>query len=52
MFDKGVGYMQLKKRLKSKWNVKGDFSIIDIGCDYFVTRFTNMEENFCPYTRT
>ena len=44
MFDKGVGYMQLKKRLKSKWNLKGDFSLIDIGCDYFVTRFTNMED--------
>ena len=44
MFDKGVGFMQLQKRLKAKWSLKGDFSLIDIGCDYFVTRFTNMED--------
>ena len=44
MFDKGIGFMQLQKRLKSKWGLKGDFSLIDIGCDYFVTRFTNMED--------
>ena len=30
MFDKGVGYMQLQKRLKSKWSLEGDFSLIDI----------------------
>ena len=37
MFDKGIGYLQLKRRLKSKWALKGDFSLIDIGCDYYVT---------------
>ena len=37
MFDKGIGYLQLKRRLKLKWNLKGDFSLIDIGCDYYVT---------------
>ena len=44
MFDKGIGYLQLKRRLKTKWALKGDFSLIDIGCDYYVTRFTNMED--------
>jgi len=42
--DKGIGYMQLKRRLRLKWALKGDFSLIDIGCDYYVTRFTNMED--------
>ena len=31
MFDKGIGYLQLKRRLKTKWALKGDFSFIDIG---------------------
>jgi len=44
MFDKGIGYGQLKRRLKTKWALKGDFSLIDIGCEYYVTRFTNMED--------
>jgi len=44
MFEKGIGFMQLQKRLKAKWSLKGDFSLIDIGCDYFVTQFTNMKD--------
>jgi len=44
MFDKGIGYLQLKRRLKAKWALRGDFSLIDIGCDYYVTRFTNTED--------
>ncbi|KAJ8433409.1 hypothetical protein Cgig2_026673 [Carnegiea gigantea] len=28
----------------AKWALKGDFSLIDIGCDYYVTRFTNPED--------
>ena len=44
MFDKGIGYLQLKRRLKTKCALRGDFSLIDIGCDYHVIRFTNMED--------
>jgi len=44
MFNKGIGYLQLKRRLKTKWALQGDFSLIDIGCDYYVTRFTNIED--------
>ena len=36
--------MQLKKRLKTKWALKGDFSLIDIVSDYYVMRFTNRED--------
>ena len=35
--------MQFKKCLKTKWSLSGDFSLIDIGYDYYVTRFTNRE---------
>lgn len=44
LFDKGVNYMELKKRLKIKWALQGHFSIIDIGFDYYVTRFINRED--------
>lgn len=44
LFDKGVGYMQLKKCLKTKWALKGDFSLIDVDFDYYVARFTNKED--------
>ena len=44
MFDKGIGYLQLKRRLKTKWALRGDFSLIDIGYGYCVTRFTNLED--------
>lgn len=44
LLDKGVGYMQLKKRLETKWSLRGDFSLIDIGFDYYLTRFTNRED--------
>jgi len=43
LFDKGVGYTQLKKRLKTKWVFDGDFSLMDMGYDYYVIRFTNRE---------
>lgn len=41
LFHKGVGYIQLKKRLRA---LKGDFSLIDIGFDYYVIRFMNRED--------
>jgi len=44
MIDKGVGYLGLKRTLKAKWALKGDFSLIDIRCDYYVTRFSNLED--------
>ncbi|KAJ8421286.1 hypothetical protein Cgig2_029432 [Carnegiea gigantea] len=31
-------------RLKTKWALKGDFSLIDIGHDYYVTKFMNMDD--------
>lgn len=44
MFDKGIGFMQLKRGLKKKWLLKGDFPLIDIGFEYYVTRFMEQED--------
>lgn len=44
MFDKGIGFMQLERGLKKKWALKGDFSLIDIGFDYCMTKFTELED--------
>jgi len=44
MFNKGIGFLQLKRQLKIKWALKGDFSLIDIGHDYYVARFSNLED--------
>ena len=44
MFDGSLGYMGLMKRLKRKWQLKGDFSLTDIGCKYFIARFNNMDD--------
>ncbi|KAJ8427976.1 hypothetical protein Cgig2_017463 [Carnegiea gigantea] len=44
MFDKAMGYLQLKRRLQTKWALKGDFSLIEIDYDYYVMRFANLED--------
>lgn len=41
MFDGNLGYMGLMRRLKKKWSIKGELSLTDIGCKYFIARFTN-----------
>jgi len=40
-FKKRMGYLQLKKSLLAKWAPKGDFALIEIGCDYYVARFSD-----------
>jgi len=44
MFDKGIGFLQLRQRLKTKRALKGDFSLIDIGYGYYITRFSNLDD--------
>jgi len=34
LFEKGVGYLQLHKSLATKWNLREDFALIDVGYDY------------------
>lgn len=44
MFDGSLDYMGLMKRLKRKWQLKGEFSLTDIGCKYFIARFNNIDD--------
>lgn len=41
MFAGNVGYMGLMRKLKKKWELKGDLALTDIGHIYFIARFTN-----------
>ncbi|XP_021731247.1 uncharacterized protein LOC110698146 [Chenopodium quinoa] len=41
MFSGRLGYMGLMRRLKKKWNIKGELALTDIGCDFYISRFTN-----------
>lgn len=44
MFDKNIGYMTLMRRLSKKWQLKGEFSLTDVGCSYYIDRFSNLED--------
>ncbi|XP_021737483.1 uncharacterized protein LOC110703993 [Chenopodium quinoa] len=44
MFDGSLGYMGLMKKLKRKWQLKGDMSLTAIGSKYFIARFSNSED--------
>ncbi|XP_048498020.1 uncharacterized protein LOC125496563 [Beta vulgaris subsp. vulgaris] len=44
MFDGKVGYMGLMRKLKRKWSIKGELALTDIGCRYYIARFTNKED--------
>lgn len=44
MFNGKVGYMGLMRKLKRKWSLKGDMILTDIGCKYYIARFTNNED--------
>ncbi|XP_021741187.1 uncharacterized protein LOC110707488 [Chenopodium quinoa] len=41
LFSGKIGYMGLIRRLKKKWNIRGELALTDIGCDYYIARFTN-----------
>lgn len=32
------------RRLRLKWSLKGDISLTDVGCAYYVVRLTSMED--------
>ena len=39
-----MGYKQLYKSLEAKWSPKGDFALINFGYDYYLPRFSNMDD--------
>lgn len=44
LFEKGNGFIQLKQALATKWSLKGDFALIDLGHDYYIARFSTKED--------
>ncbi|KAL8161239.1 hypothetical protein V2J09_012728 [Rumex salicifolius] len=42
--DCNVGYMYLRHSFMNKWKPKGEFTAIDIGFEYYVIKFQNMED--------
>ncbi|XP_021735755.1 uncharacterized protein LOC110702357 [Chenopodium quinoa] len=44
LFDRKLGYEVLVRRLRSKWSLKGDIALIDVGCSYYIVRFNNMAD--------
>lgn len=44
LFDKIMRYEELIKKLSLKWSLKGDISLTDVGCAYYVVRFTNSDD--------
>ena len=39
-----VGYMYLHKRLKTPWKLQGDPSLVDLGNEFFLSKFSNNED--------
>ena len=44
MFNSKIGYMSLMKRLKRKWELKGGLTLTDIGHDFFIARFSCLDD--------
>ncbi|KAL8170418.1 hypothetical protein V2J09_022222 [Rumex salicifolius] len=44
ILDINVGYMYLRNSLVNKWKPKGEFTMIDIGHEYYVIKFQDMED--------
>lgn len=44
LFDKKMGYKVLMRRLRFKWQLKGNIALTDVGHAFFVVRFTSLED--------
>lgn len=44
LFDKRLSYAVLIRRLKLMWSLKGEIALTDVGCAYYVARFTSMAD--------
>lgn len=44
LFDKRLSYAVLIRRLKLMWNLKGEIALTDVGCAFYVARFTSMAD--------
>lgn len=40
LFNGALGYMQMMKRLKTKWPLKGEIALLDLGFDSYIVKFS------------
>ncbi|KAJ7954456.1 Zinc ion binding,nucleic acid binding-like protein [Quillaja saponaria] len=44
LLGKSLSYNYLLDRLKQRWNTKGEFKFIDIGCDFYIVKFSSVKD--------
>lgn len=44
LFDKRLSYAVLIRRLRLMWSLKGEIALTDVGCAFYVVRFSAMED--------
>ena len=44
LMGRKVGYMFLIQRLKNMWKLRGDFTLTDLGNDFYMAKFANTED--------
>ena len=44
LFDRKMGYEVLMRRLRFKWQLKGNIALTDVGHSFYVVRFTSVED--------
>ena len=44
LMGRKVGYMFLIQRLKNMWKLRGDFSLTDLGNEFYLVKFANTED--------
>ncbi|XP_028053714.1 uncharacterized protein LOC114258058 [Camellia sinensis] len=44
LLGKSIGYKMLCTRVKNLWGLQEEFSAIDLGCNYFLFKFSNPED--------
>ena len=50
LLDKKVGFRFLKRKLLQIWKGTGVFELVDLGCDYYLVKFSCMDDkSICSY---
>ncbi|XP_074289440.1 uncharacterized protein LOC141614592 [Silene latifolia] len=45
MYDKQIGYLSLMRKLQAKWAIKGKLTLTDLGCSFYVARFSSRQDH-------
>ncbi|KAL8167113.1 hypothetical protein V2J09_008612 [Rumex salicifolius] len=51
LFDRDPVYIQLERQLEQKWALKGTLTLVDIGNDYYIAKFTNKDDFYHVQTQ-